>query len=698
MKMSLSLKRMSLLTIAGMLLISIWAVKPSQGAVPQLDSIRVAIFLQFPGKYQVNTAAATLSSAGGLSVGTRQPSGVEEWFKVGANTQARFTKDDYKVKVAETASFDTALAVYKRLQAASGIGFISSLSKDGGTVYQVTEGTYSSVADATKAMTKWSADSEIKKLTGSMKAELQGPLHLESGSYSTAAEAKKAAASFGASGVDAFVAVRKGSSDVSYSVMVGAAADTATLELIKKKAGAAGGGLKQATSEAYMLLKNDHTLTAKAANPLSLYMFPSKSKVWIAPASKDTIKLAERYSRTYRGEFELSEFNGKLAVVNELPFEQYLYSVVGGEMSASWPQEALKAQAVAARTYALYQGSGYQIAHVVDSVNSQVYGGTGAEKPATIQAVDATAGEVLLYNGKLIEALFSSSAGGASADAKEIWGNAVPYLQSVASPADSVSEKGLHSWYRVVIPNGSTGYIRQDLLSDTGKTNEAGLAIMQVNTEGTKVRELPAAQDTIATIGQLNKGAQVTVLEKTIQNNEMTWVRGPFTSQELLASMKGQTTATVQGPITRLEVSKQGSSGRVTEMLVNGGVLPVKYPVTLRAALGGLPSTLFKVDETARVSMLGANKETRTKTSSSQQIHIISAGGTVKEADSNLFILSGDGSVRAATKEPSFRIIGTGNGHGVGLSQYGALGLAQQGYDYSYILQYYYKDVTIDKE
>ncbi|MGO4373098.1 stage II sporulation protein SpoIID, partial [Paenibacillus sp. MCAF20] len=62
------------------------------------------------------------------------------------------------------------------------------------------------------------------------------------------------------------------------------------------------------------------------------------------------------------------------------------------------------------------------------------------------------------------------------------------------------------------------------------------------------------------------------------------------------------------------------------------------------------------------------------------------------------FILDGKGNLRAATKEPSFRFVGTGYGHGVGMSQFGALSLAQQGYDYQYILKYYYKDVTIAKE
>lgn len=694
-----SFKRLSLLTIAGLLFVSTWWAKPSQGAVPQLDSIRVAIFLQLPGKYTVNTPAATFASAGGLTIAMSDPAGIVPWFSTGANEQSRIAKDDYKVRVIETASFDTALAVYKRLQAASGSGFITSLQKKGKTVYQVAEGTYGNAAEASAALTKWNADSTLNTLTGSAKGVIQGPFHLESAtSYATEAEAAQASDAFSAAGVDAFVAVRKAdsSSNARYSVFVGAAASSAELSVVKTAAGAAGSGLRTADDAAYLLERNDHTLTAKADSPVKLYAFPiNNAKVRIMPAAESSIKLTERSNRTYRGQFEVSEFNGKLAVINELPFEQYLYSVVGGEMVASWPLEALKAQAVAARTYALYQGAGFQIANVVDSVYSQEYEGTVREKPSTIQAVDETAGEVVLYNGKLIEALFSSNAGGKSADAAEIWGNSVAYLKSVSSP-DTSSEKGLYTWYRVVLPNNLTGYIREDLLTDSGETNAAGVKLMTVNTDGSKVRKNPIVQDTIPLIGQVNKGTVVAVLDKAIENNAMSWVKGPFTSSELLATMTKQ--ASVTGPITSLQVGTTGPSGRVTQLLVNGQPYNVKYPDVLRSALGGLPSTLFKVDETAKVTMLGAGSSTRTKTTSAQPVYMIQAGGKVLQADGNLIVMNGDSQIRATTKDPSFRFVGTGNGHGIGLSQYGALSLAQQGYDYSYILQYYYKDVTIAKE
>ncbi|WP_155252441.1 SpoIID/LytB domain-containing protein, partial [Paenibacillus polymyxa] len=102
--------------------------------------------------------------------------------------------------------------------------------------------------------------------------------------------------------------------------------------------------------------------------------------------------VVERSQRTYRGDMEISMTSGQLALVNDVPLEQYLYSVVGAEVYSSWPAEALKAQAVAARSYALAQGNRFQIGNVVDGTLSQAYNGKGSEHANVSEAVDATAG------------------------------------------------------------------------------------------------------------------------------------------------------------------------------------------------------------------------------------------------------------------------------------------------------------------
>ncbi|CAM4366180.1 SpoIID/LytB domain-containing protein [Paenibacillus tarimensis] len=677
---------------------------PVQAAVPALDNIRVAIFMELPGKFTLNTPAVTLSAASGLEIGFREPGGTVGVMQAAAGEQTRFMLDDYKVRVAETTDLAVAAAAYKRLQGSSGSGTIQSLFKNGRAVYQVLEGSYATAALAQSALDKWSKDAALSGASGG-RMEVTGPHRLEAGPFGTLAEAREAAQTFGAAGIDAFPAVKPPAAageQASYSVLVGAAASEAGLNAVKTAAAkiTAYGSLKSfdPSAGAYLMVLSDHTISQSAKAGLSYALPPEGTKAWITASGGGTgIKLTERYSRTYRGAFEISGFNKRLAVINELPFEQYLYSVVGGEMPASWPAESLKAQAVAARTYALYQGLGFKIAHVVDSVLSQAYGGIGYEKEPTIAAVDATKGEVILHKGKLIEALFSSSAGGATADAAEIWGNPVAYLTSVPS-SDEISEKGLYRWYRVVLPDSRTGYIREDLLAQTGSKTLTGLEIMSVKTDGAAVRPIPLIQSAVEPVTRLNSGVRVAVLEKAVQSNEMKWVRGPFTPEALMKSMSGKSATAVAGPVTTLEVGKRGVSGRVTELLVNGRKLDVKTPDTLRSALGGLPSTRFQVDETGRYTILGGSGSSRQKPDNNAVYAVGADGRPVKLDDPGLYIMSGKGTVRAATKDPSFRFTGTGYGHGVGLSQWGARSLADAGYDYQYILKYYYNNVTISKD
>ncbi|MFZ5562416.1 MAG: SpoIID/LytB domain-containing protein [Thermodesulfobacteriota bacterium] len=119
-----------------------------------------------------------------------------------------------------------------------------------------------------------------------------------------------------------------------------------------------------------------------------------------------------------------------VSVVNHVDIEPYLYGVVPREVPASWPMQALMAQAVASRTYALYikQKSEDQPYDVKATVASQMYGGYDAEMPGTSQAVDATRGQVMTYNGNLIVAYFHANSGGYTEGPENVWGAALPYL------------------------------------------------------------------------------------------------------------------------------------------------------------------------------------------------------------------------------------------------------------------------------
>ncbi|MEE8552831.1 MAG: SpoIID/LytB domain-containing protein [Desulfobacterales bacterium] len=136
----------------------------------------------------------------------------------------------------------------------------------------------------------------------------------------------------------------------------------------------------------------------------------------------------------YRGTFTISSGPRGLEVVNHVPVEQYLYGVVPKEMSNKWDQEALMAQAVASRTYALYikEKSSEKPFDVKATTASQVYGGYDAEARASNSAVDATRGQVMIYNGRLIIAYFHADSGGHTEDAKNVWNVNIPYLQGIS--------------------------------------------------------------------------------------------------------------------------------------------------------------------------------------------------------------------------------------------------------------------------
>ena len=137
--------------------------------------------------------------------------------------------------------------------------------------------------------------------------------------------------------------------------------------------------------------------------------------------------------RRYRGALELRHKSGGLTAVNIVPVDGYLRSVVPEEMPVDWPAEAIKAQSVAARSFALasrgrHASEGYDLC---TTTHCQLYTGTTAEKSASNAAIKATRGEVLTYGGKPIEALFHTDSGGMTENSEDVWGSHVPYLRAV---------------------------------------------------------------------------------------------------------------------------------------------------------------------------------------------------------------------------------------------------------------------------
>jgi stage II sporulation protein D len=149
-------------------------------------------------------------------------------------------------------------------------------------------------------------------------------------------------------------------------------------------------------------------------------------------------------SHPYRGKIVVSTDGKALFVIDRVSLEQYLRGVVPSEMPWNWSPEALKAQAVAARTYAVFHMRKKGPFDLYSDSRDQQYGGIAAESPSTDAAIAATKGQVVLYNGKPADTLFSSTSGGRTASALESMGKAVPYLVPVADPYDAISP--YHDW------------------------------------------------------------------------------------------------------------------------------------------------------------------------------------------------------------------------------------------------------------
>lgn len=146
----------------------------------------------------------------------------------------------------------------------------------------------------------------------------------------------------------------------------------------------------------------------------------------------------------YRGILRIQNRNNSLTVINEVCMENYIQGVLPAEMPSGWSKEALKAQAIAARTYAVanygkHASKGFDL---VDTQMDQVYEGIKAETDASNLAVLETQGIIMTYDKKPISAMYCSAAGGRTKSASQFYGREIPYLQSVPSYDENVKSKG----------------------------------------------------------------------------------------------------------------------------------------------------------------------------------------------------------------------------------------------------------------
>ena len=161
----------------------------------------------------------------------------------------------------------------------------------------------------------------------------------------------------------------------------------------------------------------------------------------IKPESNGFLSVKRKW---YRGNFKIINDGMGITVMNDIPLELYLRGVVPSEMPTSWEHEAHKAQAIAARSYAVANMGkrgkyGYDLK---DTPEDQAYGGASAETNQTNDAVKETEGIVLVCQGKIVPAYYSASAGGKTNTGSQVWTRDLPFLKSVPSFDDNIKKNG----------------------------------------------------------------------------------------------------------------------------------------------------------------------------------------------------------------------------------------------------------------
>ncbi len=346
----------------------------------------------------------------------------------------------------------------------------------------------------------------------------------------------------------------------------------------------------------------------------------------------------------YPGAFEYPRVTGgNLMVLNVVDLESYVKGVIPYEMNGSWPVEALMAQAVCARTFACgctkhRSTYGFDVCNTTDC---QVYygRGSGTTGPSSTsdRAVDLTAGECMYYQGSLAkDAVYHSSNGGATEDAANVWGGVTGYLIGKEDPYEDGSS----------IPN-----YRYSV---------------------------------------------------TYTADQLSWI----------LDQKGYGVGTVQN-VYISEYTAMGNVRKVT-FVGSGGTKTVSgdtcrtifYSSTYGKSVPSLRFTIGGGSGAAAPSAGVYVNNSRSRLSALEGAYAISGGGSVSRLEGSTYyavdesgrsalsaISSSAGAASSASG--SYTITGAGSGHNVGLSQYGAKAMAEDGYDYEDILHFYYTDVTI---
>ncbi len=335
----------------------------------------------------------------------------------------------------------------------------------------------------------------------------------------------------------------------------------------------------------------------------------------------------------YYGAFQYTRLNGDdLTVVNVLNIEDYVKGVVPYEMSPSWDLEALKAQALCARTYSMshlnnHRSYGFDLCNQTDC---QAYRGTASATAVTDRAVDETAGQYITYDGELCDTFYFSSDGGATENSENVWNAAIPYLRAVIDPYEKNVNTGRSSW--------TFTYTNADI------TNI-------LKAKGYKCSDIVGVIPTYTEVGNIYS-------LKFLDSNGVTWTFSKYAASTVLYS---------------------STYGKYTYSM--------RFTITDASDDGEAPSIVYVNDGTITdYSSLYATGADGKKALTEKKLSVLTADG-VETID-----ISGSGSM---LESGTYVVRGSGWGHNVGMSQYGALAMARLGFTSDEIIKFYFTGVSV---
>ena len=382
----------------------------------------------------------------------------------------------------------------------------------------------------------------------------------------------------------------------------------------------------------------------------------------------------------YRGSMEIRKTGQGFVVINELPIEEYLYGVVPSEMPVSYPMEALKAQAICARTYVYAHlespGYGEYGAHVDDSTGYQVYNNT-AEKEEAIQAVQETKGEVVRLNGELVDTYYYSTSCGFGAD-ERVWNPSeekkVSYLKAV-----SISETAMQQDQNSAEIPGTEYFTAQDMCR-----GDYFHVFLHNPPETDFERQEPWYRWSITVESLDTESLRKVLKERQEAEPDRILVEKNGDKTEPVGSNAGNTDSNAGNAGSNAEAAGEWEDiGRITDIRIG------------KRGDGGIAESL----------VIKGEKKTVTVLSQYNIRAVLCAGGVTavrqdgSKVELKMLLPSAFfeiESVKEGENMIGYKLYGGGYGHGAGMSQNAARHMAEKGYTTADILLFFYRDCKIE--